>query len=593
MNTPGDAVSRFYHRHLPGLKKERGRYSAPCPLCQEDGKQGRITIHLNPKSFFHGFFQCTSNCVPGGYSYWFATLLRVDTVGLPGGDMEGEPEGAPTVYPLQNVNHEMAAYQKQVTADLTARFDQMGVEQELLNRLHIGFNGRYITYPYIQQNGNCYSLRCVHPDKEEDFFWHGNEQFSQPPYQLFNVQELSRCRGGALFLVEGEENLLVLKQLGYPGVAIPHRDVLETLDAEIFTTVTTLFIVTRNNAESEDGAKRLASRIGFKVRLLHYKAGTDKDIDLAALAVQNPTEIRRQLSLMIQHSAAFSPFATPQHEYATFQSRLAERKDDKFLSRVSGFGLLDERLQGLHGINILGGAPKVGKSAFAIQLATFLAEHEMPVLYYDFENGRQQLYQRILCRLSRVVVEKLSNGVLEPEEKQLYEKACERMQNILNYLRVINDRKLTPELMRRHIDFIQHETRNRYVTVVIDSLHKLPFKDITERRTGIDAWLRELESIRDQQQAAFLVLSELSRGDEKPYSDTPHLGIFKGSGDIEYSADNALVLQGPARGLESSSRDVKREALLWLVASRTQTPGVIASYSLDYPYWGFVENTAE
>jgi hypothetical protein len=28
---------------------------------------------------------------------------------------------------------------------------------------------------------------------------------------------------------------------------------------------------------------------------------------------------------------------------------------------------------------------------------------------------------------------------------------------------------------------------------------------------------------------------------------------------------------------------------LWLVASREQSPGLIGSYRLDFPFWGFVE----
>jgi hypothetical protein len=62
----------------------------------------------------------------------------------------------------------------------------------------------------------------------------------------------------------------------------------------------------------------------------------------------------------------------------------------------------------------------------------------------------------------------------------------------------VTDRKLNPELMRRHIDFLRHETHSDYTLVVVDSLHKLPFKDFSERRTGIDAWLRQFEAIRDE-----------------------------------------------------------------------------------------------
>ena len=142
--------------------------------------------------------------------------------------------------------------------------------------------------------------------------------------------------------------------------------------------------------------------------------------------------------------------------------------------------------------------------------------------------------------------------------------------------------------MRRHIDFLRHETKNHYTLVVIDSLHKLPFKDFSERRTGIDAWLRQLEAIRDELNVSFLVISELSRGKDDKYDLQPHLGSFKGSGDIEYSADNAMVLLPDWDPFDTGPLD-QRINSLWLVASREHSPGKVADYRLDYPFWGFEE----
>jgi replicative DNA helicase len=142
--------------------------------------------------------------------------------------------------------------------------------------------------------------------------------------------------------------------------------------------------------------------------------------------------------------------------------------------------------------------------------------------------------------------------------------------------------------MRRHIDFLRHETGGEDVVVVIDSLHKLPFKDFAERRTGIDAWLRELESIRDELRVAFLVISELNRQEGGSYDTTPHMGLFKGSGDIEYTADNALIFQ-PDRPLGEGRPETERVNGLWLVASREYSPGLIGRYRLDFPFWGFTE----
>jgi replicative DNA helicase len=223
-------------------------------------------------------------------------------------------------------------------------------------------------------------------------------------------------------------------------------------------------------------------------------------------------------------------------------------------------------------------------------MATEMACREIPVLYYDFENGRHRIHQRTLSRICRIDTSKIQEGDFSPEEEDRFRRGQNTFERMLRYFRVINDRKVSPDLMRRHIDFIRHETQNEYTVVVIDSLHKLPFKDLSERRTGIDAWLRQIESIRDELQASFLVISELSRGGDGAYSGEPHMGVFKGSGDIEYSADNAMVLFPEWDHMREEMTD--RVNKLWLVGSREHSPGLIGKYVLDYPYWGFREEQA-
>jgi replicative DNA helicase len=179
---------------------------------------------------------------------------------------------------------------------------------------------------------------------------------------------------------------------------------------------------------------------------------------------------------------------------------------------------------------------------------------------------------------------------LSEDQKKSDETARKKLPKMFFYWRVINDRKVTPELMRKHIDFIRHETKSEYTVVVVDSLHKLPFNEFTERRTGIDAWLRQMESIRDELQVSFLVISELSRGMAGSYLEEPHLGVFKGSGDIEYSADNAMVLQPSTPGNGGPVGFSGQVNTLCLVASREHSPGRVADYHLDFPYWGFTEH---
>jgi replicative DNA helicase len=291
---------------------------------------------------------------------------------------------------------------------------------------------------------------------------------------------------------------------------------------------------------------------------------------------------------MIRASESFSPFSSSEKEHHRFFQQIEIEKGKTLLGFRTGFEKLDGALGGLRGINVMGGQPKAGKSCFFMQVSTELARKKTPVIYYDFENGRQKTYLRTLCRMSRLSEKEIRLEDEGEEIAQKLEQARTEFTEMLYYFRVVTDRKLSPDIMRRQIDFLQHETRQDNTLVVVDSLHKLPFKNLSERRTGIDEWLRNMESIRDEQHVTFLVVSELSRGQNGRYDEKPDLGLFKESGDIEYSADNAMILCPDWDPLAPFSSG-ERRSTLWLVASRESNPGKIADYELEYPYWGFKE----
>ena len=589
MSQGNDSISQFYLRHLGGEWQET--ITAACPFCKEHGyESGRLVVFLNNQSFFHGYFRCQNRCVPGGFPLWFARLAAIALNEVPGYVPEQGVAGVQPEYPVENINDEIATYRDRITDALYSLFKESQIGRAALLEMGVGFNGRYLVFPYFQEDGNCYSARCVHPDRTEDYFWHGNQDFSREPFNLYNIEDIQRCENGALFLCEGEENLLPLKQLGFPGVAVAHYTALEKLPAKLFAKVKTLFLAVGNSLESETAARNLASRVGYKARILAWQPNAPKHSTLRRLAKDSGKAFAGKISEMVRLSRAFSPFTSPQREYQLFLQTLEQEQGEEFQNLACGFSLLDGAIGGIHGINVIGGAPKVGKSTFVIQIASEMALKKIPVLYYDFENGRQKIYQRTLCRLARLSTGQFRTGNVSEEQRQNAQAATNSLEKMLFFWRVINDRKVTPELMRKHIDFIRHETRSEYTVVVIDSLHKLPFNEFTERRTGIDAWLRQMESMRDDLHVSFLVISELSRGVAGSYREEPHLGVFKGSGDIEYSADNAMVLYPdiPEDGRPSDMPGMK--STLWLVASREHSPGRVAGYRQDYPYWGFTEH---
>ena len=561
-----------------------------CPFCREKqgNDNGNLIVFLNQASYFHGYFRCSNRCVPGGFPLHFGRLRKLHLNSVPGYDPDRDYGIQQSDYPANNINNEIPGFQDKMTDRLFDRFAAMGVGRKVLTEMKIGYNGRYLVYPYIQDDDNCYSAHCVHPDKPEDNFWYGDDRFFQYPFTLWNSGDIRHCENGSLAVTVGEDNLLILKQLGLPCIALPSTAELKQLDPGRIQWLLTLFLFVDNNAESAAAARLFAERIGYKIRIIHWPDEYPNKYTISELAADKGNEFATTAFAMIKAARSFSPFGSPEHEHLRFVDRLRLESGEDFALMQSDFPRLNNALGGIHGINIMGGMPKTGKSSFFIQIASDMAGKQIPVIYYDFENGRQKIYLRTLSRLSRLTTSRIKAATREKTRQKQLEQALEKFKNMLPRFRVVNDRKLSPELMRRHIDFLRHETRSEYTLVVIDSLHKLPFKDLSKRRTGINGWLRELEAIRDELGVSFLVISELSRGADGQYDKQPHMGSFKGSGDIEYSADNAMILL-PKWDPFAAEPPEKRYNELWLVASREQSPGLIASYRIDYPYWGFVE----
>jgi hypothetical protein len=585
-----EQIKQFYFESLSGARQDKNFIKAPCPFCKDsvDKTDGVLAVYLNPDSFFTGYFRCLNRCMPGGFTLHFSRLMGIDAQKVPGHEPDREPYVRDVLYPIKNLNPDITKFISLMSKNEYAYFQEFGVSNAVVDEMKIGYNGRYLVYPYFLEDGNSYAARCILPGHPEDNFWYGDEKFYSEDFQIFDMPEIDRCENGGIFIVEGENNLLTLKELGYPGIAVPTAADLESVDVERLAYVNHVLIIVRNSPEAYLAARKTATRLGFKARIIKWPPHLKRGYELYDLAKDEGKNFRSAVAAMILSSKSFSPFIAPEKEHQKFFHFVEQRMGKDGIGIRSGFEKLDKALSGIRGINIMGGPPKAGKSCFYMQVSTEIARRKTPVIYYDFENGRQNIFSRTLSRLSRLSDADIRKKHTDEKVIQRLINASRQFEEMLRYFRVVTDRKLNPDIMRRQIDFLQHEMRIDNTIVVIDSLHKLPFKNLSDRRTGIDSWLRHMEAIRDEQNVSFFVISELSRGAGGSYDKKPDLGSFKESGDIEYSADNAMILLPDWDPVDPISSK-KRESSLWLVASRENNPGKIAAYQLEYPYWGFRE----
>ena len=96
---------------------------------------------------------------------------------VPGHDPDREPFVQDVIFPTKNLNLELKKFRSLMTENEYNHFKAFGVSKSVVDAMKIGYNGRYIVYPYFLEDGNCYAARCVLPDREEDSFWHGDETF--------------------------------------------------------------------------------------------------------------------------------------------------------------------------------------------------------------------------------------------------------------------------------------------------------------------------------------------------------------------------------------------------------------------------------
>ncbi len=125
---------------------------------------------------------------------------------------------------------------------------------------------------------------------------------------------------------------------------------------------------------------------------------------------------------------------------------------------------------------------------------------------------------------------------------------------------------------------------DRQLLLVLDSLQKLPM-DLEDRRAGVDAWIRLLERLRHEHEAAVLLISEIKRDQKGQY--TAHEAAFKDSSGIEYAADLAMTLTRPTAGESAEARSTLR---VELARDCDDDPrGEVAGYCPLFPFYGLEE----
>jgi len=228
---------------------------------------------------------------------------------------------------------------------------------------------------------------------------------------------------------------------------------------------------------------------------------------------------------------------------------------------ISPFDRLNALLSGLRrGFYYgLAGAPRRGKSNFALELATYVAtNHHVPCLYYSWEQTQRVLGARLLAKETGIDPATILAGGTPggaPIVPQL-QSAQERMARFAPYLFLIEGgRQDTLSRIRTHVYNVMQEFQTSDVVIFLDYLQKIPLDEhIDDWKARNDMLSTALAEMSLELNIPIFTISPLDkegcRLDERPALDDAEYSEFErptmhhsmGSGDLEYDLDVAMVL---------------------------------------------------
>ncbi len=213
----------------------------------------------------------------------------------------------------------------------------------------------------------------------------------------------------------------------------------------------------------------------------------------------------------------------------------------------TGFYGLDSLLTGLHGgeLILVGARPSMGKTTFAINMATHAARKGKKVAIFSLEMPREQIAMRILCADARINMQSVRKGMLRDED---WVKLARALAPLAQSEMYIDDTSgLTPGQLRSRCRRLMMD--HGLDLIVMDYLQLMGSDTRAEsRQVEVSQISRSLKAIAQELKVPLVACAQLSRANEKRGAGSlrPMLSDLRDSGSIEQDADVVMFLHREA-----------------------------------------------
>lgn len=196
-----------------------------------------------------------------------------------------------------------------------------------------------------------------------------------------------------------------------------------------------------------------------------------------------------------------------------------------------------------HRINIIGGQPGAGKSAFLGQTAIHMAQEGFRSVILNFEMAERAVVERVFSNLTRLKLEDLKNRNIDP--KEVKSRLASHI-DCLSRVYLIDASGSREKQVKSEIDELCKDESITYLNLAFfwDYLQRMNIKDGHDERIRINRNLQFVGQITHDYDACSFVAVALNRNGFNKSS----LDIFKDSSNIEYDADLAIAMRLASHG---------------------------------------------
>ena len=220
-----------------------------------------------------------------------------------------------------------------------------------------------------------------------------------------------------------------------------------------------------------------------------------------------------------------------------------DKGSGKLTGLDTGFDELNQYTLGLQPseLTIIAARPSMGKSAFALNIATNVAKMKSKphVAFFSLEMGSDQLVSRMLSSESRIHSDKIRTGHISSTEWSQLNVAIESLSRLNILFDDAGTVKIT-EVRQKCRKLVQE---GRLDLVIIDYLQLLSGSNPGINRVQeVSEISRVLKEIARELKIPVIALSQLSRQVERRDDRIPVMADLRDSGSIEQDADIILFL---------------------------------------------------